>query len=233
MIVRLANVLYWIACILAALTAGIALLIYFSEGYGRKDGPMVTGFILVVALIIWAIGAAIRYILSGKRPTAPAALGGGPAWNETYAERIYDALPLSNHIGEMTAERLRIPVAAQPRFNEKSLFLRETLCFAALASVAGPDTNLRPVLSAYSHLLVKKVEARGYLADADSLAEYSFNDVKELSADPFGWGYKWLEEFRSDPDDTYMVAIFADHCMKVFHAYQSGILNTHDAKAAQ
>jgi len=227
MINRLANVLYWIACILAALTASIALLIYFGEGYGRKDGPLVTGIILVVALIIWAVGAAIRYILSGKKPAAPAALGGGPSWDVTYAQRIYDALPLANHVGEITAEMLRIPLAALPRFNEKSLFLRETLCFVALASVANPDTNLRPVLSAYTRLFVRKVEQRGQLVDADTLADYSFKDTDHLFQQPLDWAQGWLAEFRSDPDDTFMAGMFADHCLKLFSAYKAAIANTY------
>ncbi|QHP69545.1 hypothetical protein EI171_20990 [Bradyrhizobium sp. LCT2] len=227
MIDRLANVLYWIACMFAALTASIALLIYFGEGYGRKDGPLVTGTILVLALIIWAVGAAIRYILSGKRSAAPAALGGGPSWEETYAQRIYDALPLSNHVGDMSPEKLRIPLAALPRFNEKALFLRETLCFVALASVANPDTNLRPVLSAYTRLLVRKVEQRGHLADADTLTDYSFKDADHLFQQPVDWAQGWLAEFRSDPGDTFMVGMFADHCLKLFSAYKTAIVNTH------
>jgi len=46
MVARLGTVLYWIGCITAGLTASVAALLYMSEGYTRKDGPKVTGFIL-------------------------------------------------------------------------------------------------------------------------------------------------------------------------------------------
>jgi hypothetical protein len=74
---------------------------------------------------------------------------------------------------------------------------------------------------------VQKVEQRGQLADADTLADYSFRDTEHLLQQPFDWAQKWLEEFRNDPDDTYMVGIFADHCTKVFQAYKMAIVNTH------
>jgi hypothetical protein len=62
---RLGKVLYWLGCIIAGLTAFIGILIYTYEGYGRKDGLIVTGFVLVIAFAIWLIGLALRYILSG------------------------------------------------------------------------------------------------------------------------------------------------------------------------
>jgi phage-related protein len=56
MIERLGTVIYWIGCIIAALTAAFGVLIYVYEGFGRKDGPVVTGFILLTAFVIWLAG---------------------------------------------------------------------------------------------------------------------------------------------------------------------------------
>jgi len=33
-------------------------------------------------------------------------------------------------------------------------------------------------------------------------------------------------EFRDDPNDNYMVALFANHCWKLFDAYNHGIEQT-------
>jgi hypothetical protein len=71
MVGRLGTVLYWIGCIIAFLTGGFALYVYAIEGHSRSDGYAVTGGILVVAFVIWLIGYALRYILSGPK-AAPA-----------------------------------------------------------------------------------------------------------------------------------------------------------------
>jgi hypothetical protein len=47
-----------------------------------------------------------------------------------------------------------------------------------------------------------------------------------MIADPFGWAQRWLSEFRDDPNDNYTVALFADHCMRLLHAYKHGIEET-------
>jgi hypothetical protein len=131
---RLGKVLYWLGCIIAGLTALIGILIYASEGYGRKDGPVVTGFVLVVAFAIWLIGVALRYVLSGpSKPSAhPETALNAPSW-ETYAQRIYTALPAADSLGDMTPEKLRIPPAAMQRYFEKALLQRETTCFVCSA----------------------------------------------------------------------------------------------------
>ena len=118
MISRLANVLYWIACIIAGLTAALGLLIFLMDTSARKDGWVVMTALLVVAFVIWLGGIALRYILSGEKITAPALAGGPPAREDLYAERLYEALPLSNELGDMTPEKLRVPQAAVPRFLE-------------------------------------------------------------------------------------------------------------------
>ena len=53
----------------------------------------------------------------------------------------------------------------------------------------------------------------------DQLAQASLDDVENMFAEPYLWGQQWLAEFRNDPEDTLMVALFADHCLKLFSAY--------------
>jgi hypothetical protein len=52
------------------------------------------------------------------------------------------------------------------------------------------------------------------------------DDVEVMIADPYKWAQRWLSEFRDDPNDTFMVAIFADHCMRLFGAYTGAIEKT-------
>jgi hypothetical protein len=61
---RLGKVLYWLSCVIAGLTVLIGILIYASEGYARKDGLIVTGLVLAVAIAIWLIGPAFRDVRS-------------------------------------------------------------------------------------------------------------------------------------------------------------------------
>jgi hypothetical protein len=227
MAARLGTVLYWIGCIIAGLTASMAVVIFLSEGLARKDGPAVTVAILVVAFAIWLAGYGLRYILSG--PGQPVIPGTAPAkaWEETYAERLHMALPVSDHLGDMTAEKLRIPPAAMNRYFEKSLVTRESLCFVALSSVANPETKLPPVLMAFAKLVARRLTARGLPADADAFADASLSDADTLCKHPYEWAQSWLAEFRNDPHDSYMVALFANHCQKLLQAYQHAIRDTY------
>ena len=76
-----------------------------------------------------------------------------PSWEDTYAQNIYKAFVVADEIGEMTPEALRIPTVALERYSAKALLQREAMCFVALMSSAGPVTNLRPVMMAFSKLL--------------------------------------------------------------------------------
>jgi hypothetical protein len=67
-----------------------------------------------------------------------------PAWEDTYAQNIYQAFVASDELGEMTPEKLRIPTAALQRYHDKALLQREMLSFVALMSSAGPENELRP-----------------------------------------------------------------------------------------
>jgi hypothetical protein len=61
---RIGNVLYWLGCIIAALVAGIGVFVYVAEGHGRSDGLMMLIVFLVLAVVPWLIGRALRYVLS-------------------------------------------------------------------------------------------------------------------------------------------------------------------------
>jgi hypothetical protein len=149
-----------------------------------------------------------------------------PSWEDAYAERIYEALVAPDDLGEMTPERLHIPTAAMQRYIDKALLQRELMCFVALMSSAGPGTNLRPVMMAFSKFLIKNMATRGIRFDVDTFAEASMQDVEEMFAEPFKWSQGWLAEFRNDPNDNYMVVMFADRCQRLFNAYKHGIEDT-------
>jgi hypothetical protein len=137
------------------------------------------------------------------------------------------ALPEADGLGELTPEKLRIPLAALNRYQDKALLMREAICFVAFSSVAHPETKLPPVLMAYARLVVRRLNARGTPADPEAFADASLSDVQRLFAEPYAWAQDWLAEFRNDPKDTYMVALFADHCQKLFHAYKQSIEETY------
>jgi hypothetical protein len=242
MLQRLGKVLYWVACVATGLTALVAVLLYTTEGYAKKDGVVLTIAFLVIAFVIWLAGLALRYVLSGPSdaPTKswvdPNATWVGTdaspqparntAWEDTYAEHIYEGLVASDGLGDMTPERLRIPPAAMQHYFQKALFQRELMCLVALMSSAGPETNLCPVMVAYSKLLSQKLTARGLQFNIDQLADASVEDVGELFKNPFDWGQKWLADFRNDPQDNCGVVMFADHCQRQFNAYKHAIEDT-------
>ena len=63
MAARLGNVLYWLGCIVAVVTAAIGAFVWFNR---TEPGDVVTVIILVVlAAIAWLIGRGCRYVLAG------------------------------------------------------------------------------------------------------------------------------------------------------------------------
>jgi hypothetical protein len=100
------------------------------------------------------------------------------------------------------------------------------ICFAALMVAAEPGTQLPPVMLAFANLLVGKISARGLQVNRDQLAEHALRDVERMAAHPFQWAQSWLAEFRDDPNDNYMVALFADHCLRLYSAYKHAIETT-------
>jgi hypothetical protein len=149
-----------------------------------------------------------------------------PSWEVTYAHNIYDGLVAHNDFGDMTALKLRIPTAEHHAYQSKILLQREMICFVALMVAATPGTQLVPVMLAFGDLLVTKLSARGLQMNCDQLADAATADVAKMIADPFPWAQRWLAEFRDDPNDNYMVAMFADHCLRLHHAYKHGIEKT-------
>jgi hypothetical protein len=144
-------------------------------------------------------------------------------WETEYAQNIYEGLVLHNDFGDITALSLRIPTAQHHAYQSKILLQREMICFVAIMSVAKPGTALPPVMLALGNLLVKKAADRGLQLNRDQLAETSLRDAELMLTEPYRWGQNWLAEFRNDPNDTYMVAMFADHCIRLFQAYKGGI----------
>ena len=67
---------------------------------------------------------------------------------------------------------------------------------------------------------------RGLQMNRDQLAKAAIDDFEMMFDDPFKWAQRWLSEFRDDPNDNFMVALFADHCMRLLHAYKHGLENT-------
>jgi hypothetical protein len=48
----------------------------------------------------------------------------------------------------------------------------------------------------------------------------------KTAADPLRWGRDWLAEFRSDPNDTTMAALFGEHCLRLYTTYKGTIAKT-------
>jgi len=154
-----------------------------------------------------------------------------PSWEVMYAQRLYDAFAASDDLGEMTPQRLRIPLASYRRYADKALSQREIFCFVALMSAASPvqRPNLQLVMMAFSRLLEGKFRDRGISIDMDRFAEQSTQEVERMFANPFEWAQHWLSDFRDDPNDNHMVFLFADHCTRQFQAFKAGIENTYRA----
>ena len=65
MLHRLANVVYWL-CSAIAITIAVGGLFLGYQGGGLERNPEIVIFILAVALIVWLVGVAIRYVLVGR-----------------------------------------------------------------------------------------------------------------------------------------------------------------------
>jgi hypothetical protein len=142
-----------------------------------------------------------------------------------YAHNIYEGLVAHNEFGDITALSLRIPSALHTAYQNKILLQREMLAFAALMENA-EDSRMQRVCSAYASLVVGKAARRGLQITVDQLADHVLKDTEQLIADPYPWAQSWLAEFRDNPKDEHMVALFADHCLRLHHAYKNGIEQT-------
>jgi hypothetical protein len=147
-------------------------------------------------------------------------------WQDEYAYNLYNGLVADDHLGEMTPAKLRVPIASYARYHEKALLNRELMCFTALMGSAHSTTELPPVMMAFGRLLVAKLAARGVQISLDDLAEAAPIEVERMMKEPFAWAQGWLAEFRDDPNDNFMVALFADHSLKQFQAFKHAIEKT-------
>jgi hypothetical protein len=203
-----------ISCVLAVLLTVVPALALLLGHWQPGSGIVVLGLLFISGVgAVW-LGSEVKEIFQKKKL----------AWEEQYAQTIYDGLVAHNDFGDpaqlfgggVTALKLRIPTALHHAYQNKMVLQRELICFAALMSVAKPESKLPPVMLAYGNLLVQKTADRGLQMTRDQLAQAALDDVEVMIADPYKWAQRWLSEFRDDPNDTFMVAIFADHCMRLF-----------------
>jgi hypothetical protein len=145
------------------------------------------------------------------------------SWEEQIANNIYEAFVTASDPGEISALTLRIPTVLHQAYQNKVVLQRELISFVALASLANPESGLRPVLMAYEKLLVDKIAQRGLQMSGEQLAKAAFDDVEEMTSQPFKWAQRWLSEFGDDPKDNYI--IFAEHWMRLFDAEIRSIEN--------
>jgi hypothetical protein len=64
MLGRLGNVLYWLGCITAGLTMAVGGFMVYADGGRSEDIFMLIVFGLI-ALAVWLLGRACRYVLAG------------------------------------------------------------------------------------------------------------------------------------------------------------------------
>ena len=65
MIARLGNVLYWAACILAAVVAAFSLVGFVDSPMRQYDWANLA-FFGAIGLGVWLVGRALRYVLAGR-----------------------------------------------------------------------------------------------------------------------------------------------------------------------
>jgi hypothetical protein len=147
-----------------------------------------------------------------------------PPWQEEYAQNIYGAFVVRNDPGDITALKLKIPTALHTVYQNKVVLQRELLSFAALASVAKPESGLQSVLMAYGNLVVDKMAKRGLQMSRDQMADAAFDDAEAMIAQPFKWAQEWLAEFGDNARDNYIS--FADHWVRLFNAWKGAIEDT-------
>jgi hypothetical protein len=206
-----------ISCALAGLLTVVPALAFLFGLFGHwQPGSGLVALSLIFSFavgVIW-LGTEVSEIFRSKKP----------CWEEQYAQNIYGAFVVSNDPGNITALKLRIPTALHHAYQNKIVQQRELISFAALMSVANPQSGLGPVILAYEDLLVHKMADRGLQMSGDQLAKAAIEDVEAMHAQPFGWAQRWLSEFGDDPKDSYIP--FANHCVKLFQAYTIGIEKT-------
>jgi len=55
---------------------------------------------------------------------------------------------------------------------------------------------------------------------------YAPGVLSELKTNPYRWAQRWLTEFRNNPDDNFMVALFADLWLRQYAGFRHAIDST-------
>lgn len=145
-----------------------------------------------------------------------------PSWEVIYAETLYNGWVVHKDSDDITEMTLQISTNGHHAFQNKMLLQRETICFVALMLSPHFGTQFQPVAIAFGDLLVAKHSTRGMAINRSQLAYAATADVAEMVTHPFPWAERWLSEFR-DVEDGNMVAILADHCLRLHQTYQREI----------
>jgi hypothetical protein len=200
--------------VLAVLLTVVPALALLLGHWQPGSGIVVLGLVFTSAVGAMWFGTEVKEIFQKKKPS----------WEEQYAQTIYEGLVVHNDLGDITALKLRIPTVLHHAYQNKIVLQRELISFAALMSVANPQSGLGPVMMAYGNLLVHKMAERGLQMSRDQLKDAALDDVEAMMSQPFGWAQRWLSEFGDNAKDNYI--IFGEHCMRLFHAYEQAIEKT-------
>jgi hypothetical protein len=203
-----------ISFVLAVLLTVVPALALLLGHWQPGSGIVVLGLIFTSAVGAMWFGTEVKEIFQKKKPS----------WEEQYAQTIYDGLVAHNDLGDITALKLRIPTVLHHAYQNKIVLQRELISFAALMSVANPQSGLGPVMMAYGNLLVHKMAERGLQMSRDQLKDAALDDVEAMMSQRFGWAQCWLSEFGDDAKDNYFP--FANHCVNLFQAYTQSIEQT-------
>jgi len=65
-LVRLARVVYWLCCLLAAIIAAMGVAAWYDRFQFAPNGQAVMLVFAAAVAIVWAIGRAFRYVVSNE-----------------------------------------------------------------------------------------------------------------------------------------------------------------------
>jgi multisubunit Na+/H+ antiporter MnhG subunit len=65
MVARLGNALYWAGCVLAILIIGFGILAFFNDPIAARRPGLVMVVTATSSVVIWLVGRAIHYVLTG------------------------------------------------------------------------------------------------------------------------------------------------------------------------
>ena len=62
---RIGNIVYWFCCVVAAISLAVGGSVWFMNFREGTTAYSLLAVSLIVALLVWIIGRAIRYVLTG------------------------------------------------------------------------------------------------------------------------------------------------------------------------